>query len=191
MTRLVQIAAEVQGFLDGKSWQNCIIGGIAVQRWGEPRLTEDVDLTLLTGFGGEEPYITALLERYRARIDSPGEFALAHRVVLLKTADGIGIDIALGGLPFEQRLIARSTWFEFASGERVRTCSAEDLIVMKAVAGRDQDWLDIKGVLIRQREELDWNTLVSELRPLAELKEAPEIIARLETLRGSVGGREG
>jgi hypothetical protein len=40
MTRLVQVAAEIQGFLDGKAWRNCIIGGIAVQRWGEPRLTE-------------------------------------------------------------------------------------------------------------------------------------------------------
>ena len=56
MTRLIQVAAELQRFLDGKSWPNCVIGGIAVLRWGEPRLTEYVDLTLLTGYGGEEPY---------------------------------------------------------------------------------------------------------------------------------------
>ena len=30
------------------------MGGVALQRWGEPRLTQDVDLTLLTGFGDEE-----------------------------------------------------------------------------------------------------------------------------------------
>jgi hypothetical protein len=47
MTRLIQVAVELQGFLDAKAWRNCIIGGIAVQRWGEPRLTVDVDVTLL------------------------------------------------------------------------------------------------------------------------------------------------
>lgn len=189
MTRLVQVAAEVQRFLDAKAWPNCVIGGIAVQRWGEPRLTEDVDLTLLTGFGHEEAYVEALLARYQARVESPREFALAHRVVLLRTSDGVGIDIALGGLPFERDTVARATDFEFASGERIRTCSAEDLAVMKALASRDQDWIDVKGVLIRQGERLDWTLILSQLRPLCELKEAPEIVTRLERLRKQVEGK--
>jgi hypothetical protein len=183
MTRLVQVAVELQSFLDSKSWPNCVIGGLAVARWGEPRLTEDVDLTLLTGFGNEEPYVDTLLARYKSRIEAPRKFALAHRVLLLKTGDGIGIDIALGGLPFERNLVARATEFEFAAGERVRTCSAEDLVVMKAVAGREQDWLDIKGVLVRQGKRLDWHALIRELRPLCELKEAPEILEQLQGLR--------
>jgi len=186
MTRLIQIAVELQRFLDMKKWPNCVIGGIAVQRWGEPRLTEDVDLTLLTGFGNEEPYVDALLAKYEARVSSPREFALKHRVVLVKTEDGVGLDIALGGLPFEINAVGRASDFEFASGERVRTCSAEDLIVMKAVAGREQDWLDIKGVLARQGRRLDWKTVLCELRPLCELKEAPEIIPRLERERERV-----
>jgi hypothetical protein len=183
MTRLIQIAAELQRFLDMKQWQNCVIGGIAVQRWGEPRLTADVDLTLLTGFGGEEPYVDALLARYESRVASPREFALAHRVVLVKSADGVGIDIALGGVPFEENAMRRASEFEFATGERLRTCSAEDLLVMKALAGRGQDWLDIKGVLVRQGAKLVWNTVISELRPLCELKGTPEVITRLERER--------
>jgi hypothetical protein len=189
MTRLVQVAAEVQRFLDAKSWPNCVIGGLAVQRWGEPRLTEDVDLTLLTGFGHEEPYVDALLTRYEARVESPRDFALAHRVVLLRTVDGVGIDIALGGLPFERDTVARATEFEFTSGERIRTCSAEDLAVMKAFASRQQDWMDVKGVLIRQGDRLDWELILSQLRPLCELKEAPEIVTRLERLRKEVEGK--
>jgi hypothetical protein len=57
---------------------------------------------------------------------------------------------------------------------------------MKAVAGREQDWLDIKGVLARQRDKLDWNMVLSELRPLCELKEAPDIVIRLERERKRV-----
>jgi len=54
---------------------------------------------------------------------------------------------------------------------------------MKAIAGRDQDWMDIKGVIVRQGDKLDWATLLSELRPLCDLKEDPEIVRRLEQLR--------
>jgi hypothetical protein len=35
-----------------------------VQALAEPRLTRGTDMTLLTGFGSEEPFIDALLERY-------------------------------------------------------------------------------------------------------------------------------
>jgi hypothetical protein len=133
--------------------------------------------------------VDALLARYQARVESPRDFALAHRVVLLRTADGVGIDIALGGLPFECNTVARASDFEFASGERIRTCSAEDLLTMKAFAGRDQDWLDVKGVLIRQGDRLNWKLILSELRPLCELKPAPETLARLEQLREQVEGK--
>lgn len=64
MTRLVTLAAELQALLDAQAWKNCLIGGLALQRWGEPRLTTDVDMTVLTGFGGEEAVVDFLLSRY-------------------------------------------------------------------------------------------------------------------------------
>src|SRR5690349_15334238 len=57
MIDLFETARQLQAFCDGQAWRSCFIGGVAVQRWGEPRLTRDVDLTLLTGFGGEAPFI--------------------------------------------------------------------------------------------------------------------------------------
>jgi hypothetical protein len=57
MKDLFIVAREVQTFLDARKWRSCVIGGIAVQRWGEPRLTRDVDVTLLTGIGGEVPFV--------------------------------------------------------------------------------------------------------------------------------------
>jgi len=46
-------AAELQDFYKQRGWKFCFIGGVAVQAWGNPRLTQDVDLTILTGFGEE------------------------------------------------------------------------------------------------------------------------------------------
>jgi hypothetical protein len=54
-------AEEVQQVCQQQDWQFCFIGGVAVQRWGEPRLTQDVDLTLLAGFGSEEAYVDTCL----------------------------------------------------------------------------------------------------------------------------------
>jgi hypothetical protein len=53
---ILSVAEEIQNFCQQFQWQFCLIGGVAVQRWGEPRLTQDVGLTLLTGFGGEEVF---------------------------------------------------------------------------------------------------------------------------------------
>ena len=85
------------------------MGGLAVQRWGEPRLTRDVDLTLLVGFGSEESYIDPLLKEFGARVEEPRQFALEHRVLLLRDANGVPLDLALGALPFEERTIERSS----------------------------------------------------------------------------------
>jgi hypothetical protein len=46
MKDLVEEAAELQALLDTKGWEFCFIGGLAIQRWSEPRLTKDMDLTL-------------------------------------------------------------------------------------------------------------------------------------------------
>jgi hypothetical protein len=46
MKTIFETGAELQGFCDSQGWRACFIGGIAVQRWGQPRVTPDVDLTL-------------------------------------------------------------------------------------------------------------------------------------------------
>jgi Nucleotidyl transferase AbiEii toxin, Type IV TA system len=89
---VIRAASEVQAVCEGESWRFCFIGGLALQRWGEPRETVDVDLTLLTGFGGEEPFIAQLLQKFQSRIANAAEFARAHRVLLLRSSAGVGID---------------------------------------------------------------------------------------------------
>lgn len=184
MAELVELALEVQGFCAERDWKFCLIGGMAVQQWSEPRLTWDVDITLLTGFGGEESYIDEWLRHYRPRFPDAREFALANRVLLLWSQSGLGIDVALGALPFEERAIARSKEVEISPGIKLRFCSPEDLIVMKAFASREIDWRDIQMTIARQgSKNLDWNQVFMEIEPLAALKEEPEIIRRLKDMR--------
>jgi hypothetical protein len=182
MKTLLQAGARVQHDFDRKGWRFCFIGGIANFRWGTPRLTNDLDLTLLTGFGAETSYVDALLSEYDSRIPDAAGFAAENRVVLLTTPDGFALDVALGALPFEASTIDRSSLFEFQPGVVLRTCSAEDLIVHKAFAARPHDWGDVEGVILKRRGELAWTQIWSDLRWLADLKGAPELVDELERI---------
>jgi len=113
VNEVIQAAAKLQAICTEENWQFCFIGGLAVQRWGEPRETVDVDLTLLTGFGHEEQFIQILLRHYEGRIPEAAEFARERRVLLLRAPNGVGLDIALAGLPFEELLVHRSSFFHY------------------------------------------------------------------------------
>jgi len=97
--------------------------------------------------------------------------------------------MALAGLPFEESVVQRSSLFDYSSKIVLRTCSAEDLIVLKAFAGRGQDWVDVEGVIVRQTGTLDWRYVSEQLGPLAELKEDPEILDQLERNAWSSSGK--
>lgn len=171
MNPLFAAAVDVQAFCASRRWRSTVIGGLSVQRWGEPRQTRDVDLTLITGIGDESRFVEALLTQYQGRIPDAHRFALERRVLLLESAAGIAIDVSLGALPFEERVVHRSSEFAFDASAIVRTCSAEDLVVLKAFADRPQDWLDVEGILARQGPAFDRELVVAELLPLLELKE--------------------
>ena len=186
MNPLYAAALQVQEFFSSQHWRFCIIGGLAVIRWGEARTTQDVDVSLLTGFGSESTYIRKILERFEGRIPDAAAFALQSRVVLARAENGVGLDIALAASPLEEQVIQRATPFEYAPGVVLVTASAEDMIVLKAFAGRDQDWFDVRGILVRQQHHLKWGDILDALTGLCELEGNPEPRDRLVQLRREI-----
>jgi hypothetical protein len=182
MIEVLQAAREVQDFLEQREWSFAFLGGIAVNRWGRARMTNDADLCLFTDFGNEASFIDALLEKFTPRRSDAKEFALLNRVVLLTTKKGFGVDISLGAFDFERSAILRGSLFRFPEDVELLTVSAEDLVVFKAFAGRPQDWFDVEGIFNRQWTSLDMNLIRKELTPLCELKESPETLDQLERL---------
>lgn len=182
MNPVLAAAQQVDDLCRGLSLRYCFIGGLAVLRWGEPRLTRYVDLTVVTEFGAEEPVVDALLNGMAPRLDEARAFALRHRTLLLHAANGTPVDVALGALPFEERTTQRASPWTIRPGVELLTCSAEDLVVHKAFAGRDRDWLDIEGVVTRQGPRLDRGLITDELLPLLELKEAAHQMGRLQEI---------
>lgn len=179
---LWQTAIDLQRFLESIDFRMAFIGGIVVQRWGEPRVTGDVDATFLVDFGNERIAASEVLKRYQSRIEDAISFAIQARILLLQDLRGNKIDLSLGGMPYEERMWQRSSNWDLPGLGRIRTCSAEDLIVLKAFAARPQDWIDVKNVIIRQDKRLDRDLVRAELTVLVELKEEPEILTQLEQL---------
>ena len=176
MNAIFVAAKEVCDFMKKRRWKFGVIGGLAVQRWGEPRLTQNADLTLLTGFGKEKRFAQTLLEPFKPRRPDALAFSLINRVLLLYAPNGKPVDISFGALPFELDMLKRATPFEFAPGCVLPTCSAEDLFVMKAFAGRPQDWLDARGIVVKQGGKLNKPYILKHLTTLCDLKETPEIV---------------
>ncbi|MDA0588920.1 MAG: hypothetical protein O2820_14095 [Planctomycetota bacterium] len=183
MSPLFEAALEIQSFCRNQEWEFCIIGGLAVARWGEPRATLDVDVSLLTGLGNERTVIDQLLSQFHPREAGVAGFAVESRVLLVNAANKVPIDIALAAFPFEEQLIRRASDFRFSNDAAIRTASAEDIIVLKSFSGRDKDWLDVRGIVTRQNQRLDWDYTVENLQMLCEMNEDLSPLDRLAEFR--------
>lgn len=157
-----------------------IIGGLAVQNWGEARFTKDVDLTIIIPVEEQEAILRLLSSHLHPRLPDALEFARNNRIFLAQTSDETPVDISLGLPGYEDEMVARAVDYVIKPGKTIRICSAEDLIIHKLVAGRPQDIRDIEGVIIRQATNLDLHYIRYWLKTFAEWLEGDDVIDRFE-----------
>src|SRR5512137_452094 len=168
LSPLVEPLAAVQRLLVHFKSQGVIIGGVAASLLGRPRLTADIDAVMLLSVDD----VPALLEAAKQegllpRLADVADFARRHRVVLLRhQASGIDVDISLGILPFEEETVERSMLHHVGTLD-VRLPTVEDLIILKAVAHRPKDLLDIQA-LVESHANLDRRRIQSWIREFAE-----------------------
>ena len=109
------------------------------------------------------------------RISDALEFARSSRVLLLvHRPSGIPIDIALAALPFEEKAI-RSAVERTIGDLHVPLPTVEDLIIMKAIAQRPKDALDI-AALVEANPQIDVAGVTSVVREFAEALELPSLL---------------
>ncbi len=179
LSALLEPLAALQRVIDRFEQKGVIIGGIAASLLGKPRLTADLDAMLYASIN-QIPEILSLAqeEGILPRIKNAALFAQQHRVLLLRhQLSETDIDISLGILPFELEIIERSLQLEFG-GLSIRLPTVEDLIILKAVAHRAQDWQDIQG-LVESHPKLDKERVINWVAQFAEILESPKILEDL------------
>lgn len=177
---VLRAAAEALQAVVRTGCRACLIGGLAVQRWGQPRFTNDADLTVLAPLGGEAEVIDALLAELRPRSADARAHALRFRVLLLTSSAGVDIDVSLAASPFEEDVLARATRWKRAAGVWLETCSAEDLVIYKLIAARGQDLVDVETIVRRQGARLDVDRIRQWGTEFAPLKEDPDLLRPFE-----------
>ena len=173
---LLAAIRDLVAWLQESAVPGTIIGGVAASLLGRPRVTRDIDALVML----EESKWAAFLATGRTcgfvpRLADAVAFAHQARVLLVRhEASGIDLDIAFGALPFEEEAIKHTVWREVA-GIRLPLPLPEDLLIMRAIAPRPRDLVDIESILAAQ-PQLDLRRVRRWIREFATALDMPALL---------------
>jgi hypothetical protein len=147
----------ITAILDREGYPYAVMGGLAVRVHSIPRPTYDVDLTIsidrhdlpqlfasLVGLGCSIP------EAYlRGWVDEVAGMPLVKLRTYMSPTSGVDIDIFLAETNFQKSCIARRV--QIVVNEKcLWVVTPEDLILLKLLASRPRDLLDVADILFTQ-----------------------------------------
>jgi len=164
--------------LEERGYRYAIIGGVALSQWGVARYTHDIDFKVLIPDLEYELARTALHTAFpiRARTQGPQD-----ALITAVNVDGVIVDFIFAVLGYDELVIERAVERDLG-GWSAWICSAEDLIIQKASAGRGKDWPDIEALLIEQYGKLDYAYIEDWLQQFAEALENPELLTEYDKI---------
>ncbi len=168
--------------LEQHGYRYAIIGGIALSQWEFARYTHDVDIKVLVP--GTD-YAAVRNDLRAAFPDRARELAPENPFIVAVNIQGVIVDFLLTLPGYEQLIVERAIQRDLG-GFSAWICSAEDLIIQKAVAGRGKDWLDIEALLIEQHGKLDLAYIEDWLSQFAEALKKPELLSEYHRLQKKI-----
>lgn len=159
-----------------------LFGAQAALLYGSPRLTADADITVQLGQVSPESFATTLQRHGFDLRFVDDAFVRTTRVLpIVHRASNFPADVVLGGPGLEEAFLERAT-VRTVRGLKVPVASAEDLIVMKVLAGRRKDEEDVVAVLSAQQGKLDLALVRQTLRQLTEALAQDDLLPLFERL---------
>jgi hypothetical protein len=137
--------------LDDAGVDHVVIGGHAVNAWLEPRFTADVDVTIDAGAPDLDRLRTVLgAHGYRVIGEHGTELPSGPDFVrFVSETAGVTLEVQTAKTEFQREALRRA-----AARGRPRIATPEDLIVMKLIADRPKDHVDLLGLI--RLDGLDW-----------------------------------
>lgn len=133
----------------------CVFGAQAVNLYGFPRATADLDLTIDVPGGLTTAFLRALdAAGFAPRFADP-DFVAATRVLpVVHRASALPMDLVLAGPGLEQ-VFLDEVHIEKIGRRSIPFLSLENLIVTKIIAGRPKDLEDVRELIARRGNALD------------------------------------
>jgi predicted nucleotidyltransferase len=176
-----ELLGKISKSLDKARIPYLVIGGQAVLLYGEPRLTQDIDITLGIDTGKLAVFLKVLEDlRVERMTGATDEFIKSTNVLpCIDPATKIRIDFIFSFLPYEREAIQRGRKVKLGDAA-VNFVSPEDLIIHKLFAGRPRDIEDAEKVFLKQKKILDKAYI---LKWLKEFESLPEKTGLLKTFQ--------
>ena len=169
--------------LDRQKIPYMIIGDHAVLLYGRPRLTRDIDITLGIDTDKFES-IEGVCKKLKLRIlvENPQDFARDTKVLPAEEPDSkVRIDFIFSFTPYEAQAIKNARQV-LIDDYPVKFASCEDIIIHKMVAGRAIDEEDVKSILAKNKDALDFGYIEKWLSEFGKIAEHEGILARFNRL---------
>jgi len=169
--------------LDQRKIPYMIIGGQAVLIYGRPRLTRDIDITL----GVDTDKVTSIEQvcktlRLRILAENPQDFAKDTKVLPTEEPDSkVRVDFIFSFTPYEAQAIKKANQL-LMDDYPVKFASCEDVIIHKMVAGRAIDEEDVKSILAKNRDTIDFVYINKWLSEFGKIAGHEGILARFNSL---------
>ena len=146
----------ITALLNKHNLEFALIGGLASSIRGRVRVTADIDIVVDCNVAKAIDFLEQLDEKvFRPFVEDP-ELSIRQFFILPieDVTSGIRIDMAIGESGFEKMIVQRAS---MPDGYSVPVATAEDLLLMKLMAGRPQDIGDVKGIVEQSRGLIDWS----------------------------------
>lgn len=133
----------------------CLIGALALGVWGAVRATQDIDFLMLLDDDSRDA-LMASLSAAGFQVDTRwADLNPTAKDSFVRLAFGPhAVDLMLARDAFHREALVRRRSVAI-DGLTIAVASAEDLMLLKLRAGRDQDFVDVVGVAARQGPALD------------------------------------
>jgi hypothetical protein len=168
MTVLLEdVYKKVVTLLNERKDKYIVIGGIAAGTLGEPRVTADVDVDIIISKEDIPDFLAAAQKagfnvpknRCLDSVERTGTFQIYY--------DDFHVDFIVASTDLEANACKRRKAIKLY-GIRAFFPSAEDMILLKVIPGREKDLLDAKGIVLRHKGKLDTRYLKTWAKKLCD-----------------------
>jgi predicted nucleotidyltransferase len=158
MNSLDDITLDLVEFLEARSIPYALMGGLAVRIHAVPRATYDVDFTISIA-RSELPNLYASVKELGYTVPAAQEAGWIDEVQglpviklqLFVAGHVLDVDMFLAETAYQRELLSRRQRHR-ADGFEAWFVSPEDLVLLKLLAGRPKDYVDVADVLFIQGE---------------------------------------